>query len=87
MSGTDAQLELRFQSAAEKARVTNNVKSDDKLKLYGLFKQATEGPIGDRTRPGFFDQVGRAKHDAWAALGNTPKDEAKEQYIALVDSL
>ena len=85
MSAND--LETKFQAAADKARDTSSVSSDNKKKLYGLFKQATEGPIGDRPRPGIFDQVGRAKWDGWNALGDMDKDEAKKQYIALVESL
>jgi acyl-CoA-binding protein len=37
-----------------------------KLQLYGLFKQATKGTTTG-LRPGVFDVVGRAKFDAWAA--------------------
>lgn len=81
-------LEATFQAAADKARVTTNVRSEDKKKLYSLFKQATEGRLGsDRPRPGIFDQVGRAKYDSWAALGDMSAEEAKRQYIALVNSL
>lgn len=80
-------LESKFQAAADKARETQNVSSENKKKLYGLFKQATDGPIGDRPRPGIFDQVGRAKWDSWASLKDMSKEEAKQQYITLVDSL
>jgi acyl-CoA-binding protein len=80
-------LETKFQAAADKARETENVSSENKKKLYGLFKQATEGPIGDRPRPGIFDQVGRAKFDSWASLKELSKEDAKKQYIELVDSL
>ena len=80
-------LEQRFEEAAEKARNTHNVTLENKGKLYGLFKQATEGPIGDRPRPGLFNLTARQKHDAWAKYGDMGKDEAMEQYIALVESL
>jgi acyl-CoA-binding protein len=56
------------------------------LRLYALFKQASEGDAnGDR--PGFADIVGKYKHDAWAALKGTPQDVAKQQYVELVESL
>jgi acyl-CoA-binding protein len=56
------------------------------LRLYALFKQASEGDAnGDR--PGFADIVGKYKHDAWAALKGTPHDVAKQQYVELVESL
>lgn len=38
-------------------------------------------------KPGFGDLVGRAKWDAWNALKGTAPDEAKRQYIALIESL
>jgi diazepam-binding inhibitor (GABA receptor modulator, acyl-CoA-binding protein) len=86
MSSDDI-IETKFQAAAEKARSTQNVSTDNKKKLYSLFKQATEGPIGDRPRPGIFDQVGRAKWDSWAALKDLSCADAKRQYIELVESL
>lgn len=81
------ELETLFQAAAEKARGIQNVASENKKKLYGLYKQATEGSIGNRPRPGIFDQVGRAKWDGWAALNGMSKEEAMNQYIELVESL
>ncbi|CAB3794816.1 acyl-CoA-binding protein [Pararobbsia alpina] len=56
------------------------------LRLYALFKQATQGDASDE-RPGAFDRVGRYKHEAWAALKGTPADTAKAQYVELVESL
>ena len=38
-------------------------------------------------RPGFTDFVGRAKHDAWAKLKGTAKEQAMRDYIALVESV
>ncbi|WJF89234.1 acyl-CoA-binding protein [Paraburkholderia bonniea] len=56
------------------------------LRLYALFKQGSEGDVqGDK--PGFTDIVGKYKYDAWAALKGTAPDTAKQQYIALVESL
>jgi acyl-CoA-binding protein len=63
-------LQAQFDAATERARITTGVSNDNKGKLYGYSKQSTEGPIGDRPRPGFFDQVGRAKHDVWSKLGD-----------------
>ena len=80
-------LEESFQAAAEKAKTTEGVSNDDKLKIYSLYKQATEGPIGDRPRPGIFNQVGRAKHDAWSGLGEMSKEDAMQKYVALIDTL
>jgi len=56
------------------------------LKLYALYKQASSGDAEGK-RPGFGDMVGRAKWDAWNALAGKSSDEAKQEYIDLVESL
>ena len=56
------------------------------LKLYALYKQATQGDI-DSPKPGLSDLVGRAKWDAWNALKGTTAEDAMQRYIDLVDSL
>jgi acyl-CoA-binding protein len=56
------------------------------LKLYALFKQGTSGDNADK-KPGFSDMVGRAKWDAWNKLNGTSQDDAKQQYIDLIQSL
>ncbi len=56
------------------------------LELYGLFKQATAGDVSG-PRPGLLDFKGRAKWDAWAGQRGKTRDDAMEQYVALVDRL
>lgn len=56
------------------------------LKLYALYKQATDGDVAGR-RPGFTDMVGRAKYDAWANVKGMAAADAMQQYIALIDRL
>ena len=80
-------LHTNFELAAEKARIVKGVSNDNKLKLYGLFKQATQGPIGNRPRPSLFSPTERAKFDAWAALGVKGSEEAMTDYVALVETL
>ena len=81
------ELGSKFEAAADKARHTTVNSVETKTQLYGLFKQATEGPIGNRPRPGIFNQVARTKHDAWASYGDMNKEEAKQKYIDLVDTI
>jgi len=51
-----------------------------KLKFYAFYKQARDGPcVG--ARPSFWDVVARAKHDAWAHLGQMTSNQAKIGYI------
>jgi acyl-CoA-binding protein len=56
------------------------------LKIYGLYKQATTGDNTEK-KPGFGDMVGRAKWDAWNACKGTSQDDAKQQYVELIQSL
>lgn len=56
------------------------------LKIYALFKQASTGDV-EGSRPGFTDMVGRAKFDAWDALKGISLDDAKQQYIDLIEEL
>ena len=56
------------------------------LELYALYKQAAGGDAAG-TRPGLGDQIGRAKYDAWAKIKGTSREDAMQQYVALIDSL
>lgn len=85
--GVTMDLDAQFEAAAEAsknlpARPDNNTM----LKLYALYKQATVGDV-QGSKPGFTDPVGRAKFDAWDKLMGTDADEAKQQYIDLVNKL
>ncbi|XP_008306282.1 enoyl-CoA delta isomerase 2 [Cynoglossus semilaevis] len=57
-----------------------------KLKMYGLFKQATQGPC-NTPKPGMMDFVNKAKWEAWKSLGSIPQEDARQQYCDLVVSL
>jgi acyl-CoA-binding protein len=59
---------------------------DVKLELYALFKQATAGRCA-APKPGMFDVVGRAKWDAWSALGDLAPADAEARYLALAARL
>lgn len=80
-------LQTAFNQA--KDDVTKLPKAPDdstKLKLYGLFKQSTEGDVsGDK--PGMFDFVGKAKYDAWDKQKGLSKEQAQQKYIDLVEEL
>ena len=79
--------EDEFHAAAEDVKaLASDPGNDTKLTLYALYKQATEGDVQGK-RPGFTNPVGRAKHDAWAAVQGTSPDDARDQYVALVRSL
>lgn len=54
--------------------------NNTKLKFYGMFKQATDGPC-NIPKPAFYDLVGRYKWDAWNKLGNMSKEDAMNEYV------
>lgn len=57
-----------------------------KLKMYSLFKQATEGDVSGK-KPGMMDFVGRAKYTAWEELKGTSAEDAMQQYIDAIEEL
>jgi diazepam-binding inhibitor (GABA receptor modulator, acyl-CoA-binding protein) len=60
--------------------------NDVLLQLYALYKQGTQGDATG-SRPGMFDVVGRAKHDAWKGLAGTDPQDAQRRYVELVREL
>ena len=82
-----ADLSSQFEQAvADSKNLSERPDNMTLLKIYALYKQASAGDV-DGKRPGFTDMVGRAKWDAWNELKGTGRDDAMNQYIALVDSL
>ena len=80
-------LNTRFTTAvAESKQLKERPDNKTLLKIYALYKQATDGDNAGK-RPGFTDLVGRAKFDAWAEMKGTSKDKAMEDYIALIGSM
>ena len=76
-----------FESAVTAVQgLSRDPGNDVKLRLYGLYKQATSGDVTGK-RPGFLDVVGRAKYDAWAGLSGTSSAAAEQEYIATVNGL
>jgi diazepam-binding inhibitor (GABA receptor modulating acyl-CoA-binding protein) len=76
-----------FENAAKAVQnLSSRPDNDVLLKLYALYKQATEGDVaGDK--PGMFDFKAAAKYKAWDDLKGKTKQEAETAYIALVNSL
>ncbi len=81
------ELDDRFEAAVAASKtLTTTPDQDAMLQLYALFKQANEGDV-DGKRPGFTNPVGRAKYDARQKIAGMSADQAKQDYISLVDSL
>ncbi len=80
-------LQTRFEQAARDVQaLAERPDNDTLLRLYGLYKQGTEGDASG-PKPGFFDFVGTAKYEAWAKLSGTPREQAMRQYVDLVAKL
>ena len=61
--------------------------SADKLRVYALYKQATEGPCS-APKPRLMDGLTKhAKWSAWKDLGDLAPEDAKAAYVRLVDHL
>ena len=76
-----------FNAAAARSKeLTRRPANEELLDLYALFKQATSGDNSEE-RPGGFDFKAIAKHDAWVSKKGKTKDEAMQEYVALVNNL
>eukprot|EP00612_Vaucheria_litorea_P002879 CAMPEP_0171461186 /NCGR_PEP_ID=MMETSP0945-20130129/5739_1 /TAXON_ID=109269 /ORGANISM="Vaucheria litorea, Strain CCMP2940" /LENGTH=93 /DNA_ID=CAMNT_0011987491 /DNA_START=82 /DNA_END=363 /DNA_ORIENTATION=- len=90
MAAIAEDLQKQFEAAAERVK-TGKRKSDkpasneEKLKLYGLYKQATVGDVTG-SQPWAVQVEARAKWDAHNSVKGKSKEEAMKEYIAEVDS-
>lgn len=81
-------LEADFQAAAERVRAAmstpgkaDSFSTEDKTRIYSLYKQATNGDVtGDQ--PWAVQFEARAKYDGWAACKGMSKDAAMTEYIS-----
>ncbi|KAM4533932.1 enoyl-CoA delta isomerase 2 isoform 2-T2 [Odontesthes bonariensis] len=74
------------QAKSELSALQKDPGNEVKLKIYALFKQATQGPC-NTPKPGMLDFVNKVKWDAWKSLGAISQDEARQQYCDLIGSL
>jgi acyl-CoA-binding protein len=82
-----ASLKAQFDKAvAESKKLPDKPDNATLLKIYALYKQASEGDVEGK-RPGMTDFVGRAKYDAWAAVKGKAKNDAMQEYVDLIESL
>jgi len=57
------------------------------LELYGLYKRVTHGVAPRSQRPPMWDLAGQAKYDAWVRQTDKARQQAAEEYEALVNKL
>jgi len=81
------ELKDNFEKAVNDSKqLTTKPDNEILLRLYSLYKQATEGDIHADV-PGMFDFVAKAKYDAWTKLKGVTANDAMQQYVDLVDEL
>jgi len=87
MTLDDASLKAKFDQAVTQSKTLQQRPDNSSLlKLYALYKQATEGDVTG-ARPGALDFVAAAKWDARKQLQGTSAAEAMRRYVALVEEL
>ena len=80
-------LDDDFKSSAERVtKLSRRPPNDIMLQLYALYKQGNYGDVTGE-RPGFADFEGRVKFDSWKKLHGKSMEDAKKEYIALVEQL
>lgn len=79
--------QLFEQAVAESKNLPEKPDNDTLLKIYSLYKQATEGDVSGEGPSNPFDFVAKFKHEAWAKLKGLSSEAAMQQYIDLIQSL
>ena len=81
-------LDAAFADAAAAVEsIVKRLTSADKLRVYGLYKQATEGPCAS-PKPRLLEGMTKhAKWTAWSELGDLDAGAAKREYVTLARAL
>ncbi|WP_035673348.1 acyl-CoA-binding protein [Flavobacterium sp. 83] len=81
-------LETRFKEAVEIASEMTqaSLPQDVQLRLYAYYKQATIGTL-DLKQTSNYHLRDAFKTNAWMQISHITADEAKEQYIAIINSI
>jgi diazepam-binding inhibitor (GABA receptor modulator, acyl-CoA-binding protein) len=76
-----------FEKAVERSKtLTERPSNDVLLQLYALYKQGAEGDVNSE-RPGGFDFKNYAKWEAWTKQKGKTKEDARDEYVQLVNKL
>mmetsp|Transcript_67615 Transcript_67615/g.148292 ORF Transcript_67615/g.148292 Transcript_67615/m.148292 type:complete len:108 (+) Transcript_67615:76-399(+) len=90
MAAIGENLQKKFDEAVERIKSGTRAEGlpeatdEDKLKIYGLYKQGTLGDVTG-SQPWAVQVVARAKWDAWNALKGKSKEDAMKEYIVEVE--
>jgi diazepam-binding inhibitor (GABA receptor modulator, acyl-CoA-binding protein) len=75
------------QAVAESKMLSRKPDNETLLNLYALYKQATAGDVSGEAPSNPFDFVAKAKYNAWSDKKGKTKDDAMNEYIAIVAKL
>lgn len=82
-----SKLQTQFEAAvAQSTLLPEKPDNPTLLKIYALYKQATEGD-NKAPKPSLGDIVARAKWDAWTVQKGKSVEQAQQAYIDLIESL
>lgn len=80
-------MTLTFTEAANKVKtLKTSPTNDEKLQLYGLYKQSTVGDC-NISKPSFYQLEAVAKWNAWEANKGKTTEKSETEYVTLVESL
>ncbi len=81
-------LDTRFEEAIAIANnmTQESLPQDVQLRLYAFYKQATFGNKNQRFSP-VFDLRNAFKTNAWMQISHITQDQAKEEYIKLINQV
>lgn len=81
-------LQKDFERAQKRVWELKSCSNNNKLKIYGLFKQATVGNINTPEPSGWLSSLKtKAKWEAWKGNEGLTRDVAKREYIKLIRKL
>lgn len=82
------ELQELFEKAVTESKLLSKKPDNETLlRIYALYKQATEGNIKGEAPTNPFDFVNKAKYEAWLGLSDVSQQSAMEQYVTLINSL
>lgn len=80
-------MEVAFNAAdASLKNLKVELPDKDKLEMYALYKQATEGDCYTQ-RPGIFDFAEKKKWDAWNSMKGMKQADCMTRYVKRVNEL
>ena len=79
-------LNKQFEEAASSVNTLRELSNDEKLTLYGYYKQATIGDV-NTVMPYFWDRVNLAKWNSWEKCKGLTEEDAKKNYVDFIKIL